>query len=390
MADADPQPTSNKAASKKPVPKKPDGKERNANGESNDNGESSDKRESIDNNGNAKTGDGDDDDWVSTDEDATSEEESSEYDSDDSNDPIVTEYDIFINDPDKNDLWLLGFVGRDKSKKLTGPSCPTELRIKHNSGYFEVDMPLDIEKNYDRQKGVRYGEALRKTKNFGQDGYGPAAGFMKAMPKPTKRPGASDDDEHEPDEAAPPVPLIDDDNVDEWVHNFQDANEKGHVLNKITWGGQMVSQESWKPNYMIGAFRGNELHLSPLKGQVMLQPEMHHQDAMDHLEAASRRREITETKDVVPEIKKPADELTLEEKLKGNAAEPWTKYKWIDCESDAALEYREKRLYLEDAKNAPVVEFESPEEYVNRFLPVVVGDGKPGPGPKKKKPGVVS
>jgi DNA-directed RNA polymerase-3 subunit RPC5 len=110
----------------------------------------------------------------------------------------------------------------------------------------EVDIPINIRQNYNKPQGVRWGEALRKTKGFGQKAYGTAAGFERVMPRLSTRPGAD----------APAMNTVDnDDNIDEYITNFEDANEKGHVLNTQTFGGQIMKDEGSAPSYMVGTFR---------------------------------------------------------------------------------------------------------------------------------------
>ncbi|KAF2273016.1 uncharacterized protein EI97DRAFT_405127 [Westerdykella ornata] len=326
----------------------------------------------------------DNEEWVS------SEEESSEYDTDDPDDPVVKEYDVFITEPSENDLYVLQFIGRPKVKgPLIGREAPTQLRVKPESGYFEVDVPLDIhDEHYDRRKGVELGEAVRKTKNLGQaGGYGPAVGFERSMPKTKKRPGSEDDADADADVDEPPPPPVDD-NVDEYLKNFDDANEKGHVLNTTTWGGQVIGREAWKPNYMIGAFRKNELHLTPVTGIVQLRPELHHMEAVKHLEIINDRKQPPDAKGVLPSVKKLTDEPSTADLLKGNASEKWTRMNWIPADTTAAREARENRLYLKDTANARRLETESVEDYMNRYVPVVVGKGRTKP--KKKHTGIVS
>jgi DNA-directed RNA polymerase-3 subunit RPC5 len=166
-------------------------------------------------------------------------------------DPVVAEYDVYITPEMEQQLYLLQYLNRPAELPLTkaNASEPSEVRIKKQSGFIEVDVPLDIHRNYNRVAGVRFGEALRKTKGFGQRAFGIASGFERTMPR-TARPGAGEG-------AAPSAPIAteDDDNFDEYVTNFEDANEKGHVLNTQTYGGQIQPDNGEGPSYMIGTFR---------------------------------------------------------------------------------------------------------------------------------------
>jgi DNA-directed RNA polymerase-3 subunit RPC5 len=329
----------------------------------------------------------------------TTEEESSEYDNDeDPNDPVIAEYDIYLHGSSTFDLYELRFSGHHKEKAppMTGEHCPTEIRIKPKSGMFEVDVPINVHQNYDRQKGVRYGEALKQVRALGQTSYGASAGFQRAMPRPTKRPGASsaaegpstEENEAENEEAAKAKALAEQEKLDSFVENFDDANEKGHVLNTQTWSGQLVGREEWKPNYYVGAFRGNEVHMTPLTGIVRLEPENKHLDAIDHLDIVSRHREATDAKDVLPTVNKAPDEMTTADRFQEAAQEPFNKYRWIDRTSLAALARRKEVLYLKDVEKAVTHEWESTESYVDRLLPTGAGMGRKGRH-KKKEPSLV-
>jgi hypothetical protein len=173
-------------------------------------------------------------------------------------DPVVAEYDVFITpETEAQQLYVLQYLNRPPDQPFTKAteSQPTALRIKKDSGFVEVDVPIDIHHNYNRPAGVRWGESMRKTKGFGQRAFGIASGFERTMPRNTNRPGAG--------EGAPAAPTAvdDDDNFEEYVTHFEDANEKGHVLNAQTFGGQILKDDGKGPSYMLGTFRdGRVMH----------------------------------------------------------------------------------------------------------------------------------
>jgi DNA-directed RNA polymerase-3 subunit RPC5 len=166
-------------------------------------------------------------------------------------DPVVAEYDVFITPEMEQQLYILQYVNRPPNDPLTQATGakPDWLRIKPKSGFVEVEVPLNIRENYNRPMGVQWGEALRKTKQFGQKAYGIASGFQRSMPRPTRAPGAGADGQ--------PAPAVtaDDDNYEDYIINFEDANEKGHVFNTQTYGGQIQQDDGRGPTYMIGTFR---------------------------------------------------------------------------------------------------------------------------------------
>lgn len=167
-------------------------------------------------------------------------------------DPVVAEYDVYITpEVEEQQLYVLQYLNRQPDQpftKATG-SQPAELRVKKETGFIEVDVPINIRQNYNRVNGVRWGEAMRKTKGFGQKAFGIASGFERTMPRAGNRPGA------EGGPAAPVITAEDDDNLEEYITHFEDANEKGHVLNSQIFGGQILGDDGKGPSYMLGTFR---------------------------------------------------------------------------------------------------------------------------------------
>jgi DNA-directed RNA polymerase III subunit RPC5 len=332
----------------------------------------------------------DDDDGEDVGEDPISYLRSNQYDPttdtfvEDSDDPTVAEYDILVNkNPDNRELYILQFVGRPRDKPLTGSDAPLEMRIKPESGFIEVDLPLDIyDKSYDRQKGIRFGEAIRKSKQLGQTAYGMQSGFQQAMPRSTKRQAAAADEEDADldvdDEQPQPDTAIDDedDDIAEYLKNFKDANEKGHVLNKVTWSGQISPRLSHAPIQMIGVFRGSELHLTPITATVKLYPEVTQIQALDHLEAVSKHKDSGEAKMMLaPNELGPKDtmfESGWQDYLRIAAGERWQKLEWIESESAEAYSAFEDRLFLEeDAETRQAVSIESVKDWADAVFGLV-------------------
>lgn len=173
-------------------------------------------------------------------------------------DPVVAEYDVYITpEMEEQQLYVLQYLNRPPDQPFTkaAQSQPAELRIKKESGFIEVEVPIDIHHNYNRPAGVRWGESLRKTKGFGQRAYGIASGFERTMPRATNRAGGGEGT------PAAQTAIEDDDNFEEYVTHFEDANEKGHVLNSQIFGGQIMKDEGKGPSYMLGTFRDGRLQL---------------------------------------------------------------------------------------------------------------------------------
>ncbi|KAF1948376.1 hypothetical protein CC80DRAFT_486253 [Byssothecium circinans] len=280
----------------------------------------------------------------------------------DEEDPVVAEYDVFITPEMEEQLYILQYLDRPPHDPFTqaAGSKPESLRIKQQSGFVEVDVPLNVHHNFNRPMGVRWGEAVRKTKQLGQKAYGIASGFERTMPR-LNRPGAAATD----GQPAPNTSL-DDDNNQDYVINFEDANEKGHVLNMQTFGGQIEQDDGKGPTYMLGTFRKNELHLTKLKGLVQMRTQFHHIDAIAQLEAANRRHnkeaqegaKPAEAKAFVATVKKAGGDTAAEIMqgfMKATNAEKWQRLDYADEDSPQAFSTFEECLFLPETATAPVL-----------------------------------
>lgn len=161
-------------------------------------------------------------------------------------DPIVVEFDVFIKPQLEGDrkIFILQFPNREKSKPYDAKNgcAPTELRVKPKAGMVELDVPLDVHRNYDRAKGIKWGEAMRKSelaKGGGSHGLPGGFGIGGAAPAGRGR-GRGEAEEAEIQERL--------------LANYDKAVEDGHVLKKQTLGGQFVAKNSTSPIYMVGTF----------------------------------------------------------------------------------------------------------------------------------------
>lgn len=174
-------------------------------------------------------------------------------DDSDPDDPTVASWEVYMTPEMQERLLLLQYPERSRTQPYNDATQqkPLELRIKPKTGMVEVDIPINVHTNYDREKGVQWGEALRNSRVLKEGGsYGVAGGLgIGGVPK-------KDEDEMEEDAIPHDVLLA----------NFEDANNKGHVLNKQTLGGQIVEPKDGDPSYMLGTFRGSRFHLLPMYG----------------------------------------------------------------------------------------------------------------------------
>lgn len=165
---------------------------------------------------------------------------------DDSDDPIVASYSVFIKPPlpEHRNLVVLQYVNKTAQDpaQIRVPRI-TELRVKANSGMYEVDAPVDTAEAYDRNKGVAWGTALQKSMEAKKGGsLGLAGGFnIVSTSNPAGRRGRGATAGGE-DEGGPLT----------WA----EAARQDKVLRTQTFGGVRSAQEE-NTRHMIGVFQGS-------------------------------------------------------------------------------------------------------------------------------------
>lgn len=301
------------------------------------------------------------------------EQEEDHEDNDSEDDPIVAEYDVFIKPrlTDGREVMVLQFPNRAENQPYAAENhcAPMELRIKPNSGMVELDVPIDISRNYDRDKGVKWGTAMKTSEQVKGLGYGMAAGFGIGATGPRAAAGrgrgrGSDQQEVEPLGRIQDV-------------EFERARHTGNVLKTQTLGGQIDKIESWSPQYMLGTFvdskpgyykiypniltTSDQLHLTPVDHITQLRPQFHHIDAFaeqDRIGKAPAQARIPEARAVQMIIKNPVDgeeETTdsMAERIAATQAESWRRHKWIDENSPEAWEAYQKNLLVGEGNHDP-------------------------------------
>lgn len=160
---------------------------------------------------------------------------------------VMAKYRLFINKPTGKRAMLIQYPNREVGQEYRASSgnMPLEIRIKPKCGLVEVDIPVDIHVNYDKEKGIEYGEAMRKSRLLQEGGSYSLGGGLGMGPQVTSK----------GDRRAPPP---EGPSQEKLLENFDDANNKGHVMNKITLGGQIYPFKNGDPIYMAATFKEGE------------------------------------------------------------------------------------------------------------------------------------
>ncbi|PLN83126.1 hypothetical protein BDW42DRAFT_165349 [Aspergillus taichungensis] len=292
-------------------------------------------------------------------------------------DPIISSYDITLNDSDIS-RYVLQYLDRPAGHNYDDRhgQKPTSLRLKPRTGLVEVDVPVNTRVNYDVDKGLRYGDALKRSRAAREGaGYGMAGGFSVGGAGGGKVKmeggGANGGD------------------VD------MGGTGEASLLRVQTLGGRIKTPEEGDPVYMLAAFREGNLHLSPVTAVVQLHPQLHHLDALDEIPAKGRggkgaRKEGEEERSAESEAR--AIDVKIKAAEEGGAAavagnldllkqmqdEKWGRYEWIDAETEESWDVYENFMIHQDLENLPQLESAiDSEEYLDRMSAPRIDPARP-------------
>lgn len=162
--------------------------------------------------------------------------------------PEMANYTMVYNqEPDTRAL-LLRFPNRkpDQPYNARTGQKPLEIRIKPKYGHIEVDVPILVDQHWDVEKAINYQHAIQKSPVLQQGrSYGLAGGLGAGTQTATKKPST------DPSTAAGP-------SMERLLADPADANNKGHVMNKITLAGRIYPYDDTQPRYLAGVFRGGK------------------------------------------------------------------------------------------------------------------------------------
>ena len=182
------------------------------------------------------------------------------------NDPVEKEWTIFLNPtPDNRHVVVLRYPHRSSGDPYLARKGqqPLEIRIKPRSGLVEVDVPLHVhQKTYDKQRGMMYGEAIRKNELLQAGGSFGVRGGLGNANTAFKRPEGSRAAMNGVKPSAEDVPT-----------SMDEPSEKGHIMSKITMAGVITPWEETDPVYFLATFKEG-LNESNGKPESKLQPSV--------------------------------------------------------------------------------------------------------------------
>ncbi|KAL1886645.1 hypothetical protein Plec18167_000577 [Paecilomyces lecythidis] len=283
-------------------------------------------------------------------------------------DPVVASYDVYLTDSQIS-RFVLQYLDRPTNRAYDERNSqkPTVMRLKPQTGLVEVDVPIDTRVNYDVGKGLRYGEALRKSRVTREGGaYGMAGGFQAG--------GA----------VAGAGNRVKVEGGDAEAAELLDERKGDSLLCVQTLGGRIKPPEDGDPVYMLGAFRGSDLHLSPVSAVVQLRPQLHHLDASEEVSSKGRgarakkdaeedgapRSAETEARAIDVKVKSAEGGEALVpgnlDLLKRMQDEHWERYDWVDAETQDAWDRYESYMIHQQPEELPQLQSAiSGEDYLD-------------------------
>lgn len=299
---------------------------------------------------------------------------------------MTAEYDVFITPELLEKVYLLQYVNRDRNKGYNARSaaCPTEVRIKPESGYLEVDVDMNTNRNFNKYKGLQWGDAMGNARNIGSATFGPASGLLPVTrgARVAGVPRAAKDD------------VSRENDLQNKLVDFTESVNKNYVHHIQTLGGQILpaSEGISAPQYMLGAFRNNQLHLTKVDGIVQMRPQFHHVDAESQRarHAVARDEPMTNRLPQAPKqvmqsytehkVEKKPEDITRD-LLRTAQDEAWVKLQYHDEDESAAYAAYNEKLFVRDTEAAPHLKSSmTNDEYLD-----AISAPRNDPGGKKKK-----
>ena len=190
------------------------------------------------------------------------------------------------------------------------------------------------------------------------------------------------------------------------MQRFYDAERDGRVLDAQTLGGQIMrhtgsGEEEGKPWYFVGAFKGDELHLTRVEGTAQMRPQFHHVDAetqRDNLlkarssglggpadgppDVRAINQRVRDAPSSNPKGELEAREAEMEKALQDAREEEWVGLRYVDEDDEEAYEEWEGRMFVGDAAKAERLRSAVDDE---GFLDLISAPGRESPTRRRRR-----
>lgn len=293
-------------------------------------------------------------------------------------DPVTATYDVFITPALQEQIQLLQYLNRPRDRPYNDRfgARPENVRLKPKSGFLEVDIEMHTGINFNRYQSLKWGDAVQTAKQLHNDSatYGPASGFAVPRARPGHRAHLKDKVER-------------DHQIANDLANFDAARKQDRALQSQTLGGKInrcgTQSEGAQPIYFVGAFRGEQLHLTKVDGTIQMRPQFHHMDAEDQRnrtaisraappdpdKPAAPARAIQQSyKDLNDDKDKDAPERRMRKLLQDAEEEEWSGLLYVDEQEDLAYDTFNHCMFLNDDVQ-PLKSEWNPEQYLNEISP---------------------
>jgi DNA-directed RNA polymerase-3 subunit RPC5 len=218
----------------------------------------------------------------------------------------------------------------------------------------EIDIGVSTAANFDKLKGLQWGQSLKHAKDSKAKGFGLSGGFGKGNEGGEMKVLVSGGRGREED-------------PERMLRAFEEKIERDAVLVKQTLGGMIRRPEVDRPYHMVGTFRGSEyfeichvllhvltlirpirhlkwetdedtdeLHFTEITGTVQMRPQFHHLDA----QSAITKTTLSRASGKPPS--KPAQPITTAVTIAGNRNKS-------DTDSGVSSTYEATNKFLEKA-----------------------------------------
>ncbi|KAJ5587143.1 uncharacterized protein N7459_002908 [Penicillium hispanicum] len=242
-------------------------------------------------------------------------------------DPVIASYDVLLTDSQIS-RYVFQYIDRPGNlpyNERKGQK-PTFLRMKPSTGLVELEVPIHTRGTYDVNKGLQYGEAMKKSRSTRDGGsFGMAGGFSSGGMLGPGRIKAEESIE---------------------VLDNKKVVDNASLVRTQSLGGRIKPPEEGDPVYMLGTFKGKNLHLSPVSAVVQLHPHLHHLDALDEM-PKGRGSKGKKDEDTPPESESRAIDVKVKsakqetvplagnvDLLKRMQEEKWKTFDWVDAETE--------------------------------------------------------